>query len=133
MTVVNSLICAVCSWRASSSFANEKGLSQYRFKTDGKQRVKGIYHNVDSYHRGLKRWIDRFNGVATKYLQNYLAWFRYLDSKEFENTPLNKKNMLVSSCLFPVKETNIYLRQALFSCGDAGQILIPLSRKSRCS
>jgi hypothetical protein len=33
----------------------------------------------------------RFNGVATKYLQHYLAWFRYLDSKEYENTTSNKK------------------------------------------
>jgi len=26
-----------------------------------------------------------FNGVATKYLQNFLAWYRYLDSMEYEN------------------------------------------------
>ena len=106
------------SWRAFSTFANTKGLSHYRFKSDGKQRVKGVYHiqNVNNYHSRLKRWIDRFNGVATKYLQNYLAWFRYLDSKEYENTTSNKKNMLISSCLFPVKVTNTYLRQASFSC-----------------
>lgn len=106
------------SWRAFSSFASKKNLSHYRFKSDGKQRVKGIYHiqNVNSYHSRLKRWMDRFNGVSTKYLQNYLAWFRYLDSKEYENTASNKKNMLVSSCLFPVKETNAHLRQASFDC-----------------
>lgn len=58
------------SWRAFSSYAKSKGLDHYRFKSDGKQRVKGIYHiqNVNSYHSRLKRWIDRFNGVATKYL-----------------------------------------------------------------
>ncbi|WP_372813307.1 IS1595 family transposase [Paenibacillus sp.] len=105
------------SWRAFSSYANTKGLAHYRFKSDGKQRVKGVYHiqNVNSYHSRLKRWIDRFNGVATKYLQHYLAWFRYLDSKEYENTMSNKKNMLVSSCLFTVKETNTNLRRASFS------------------
>lgn len=79
------------------SFANEKGLSHDRFKSDGKQRVKGIYHiqNVNNYHSRLKRWIDRFNGVETKYLQHYLAWFRYLDSKEYENTMANKKTILL--------------------------------------
>lgn len=60
--------------------------------------------------------MDRFNGVATKYLQNYLAWFRYLDSKEYENTASNKKQMLVNSCLFTVMETNTKLRRTAFSC-----------------
>ncbi len=35
----------------------------------------------------------------TKYLQHYLAWFRYIDSKEYENTISNMKHMLVKSCL----------------------------------
>lgn len=101
------------SWRAFSSYARKKGLDHYRFKSDGKQRVKGVYHiqNVNNYHSRLKRWIDCFNEVATKYLQHYLAWFRYLDSKEYENTMSNKKSMLVTSCLFTVNFTNVGLRQ----------------------
>lgn len=106
------------SLRAFSSYANSKGLAHYRFKTDGKQRVKGVYHiqNVNSYHSRLKKWMERFNGVATKYLQNYLAWFRYLDSKEYENNASNKKNMLVKSCLFTVTDTNTKLRLSAYSC-----------------
>lgn len=113
----DSNILCTDSWRAFSSYANSKGLAHYRFKSDGKQRVKGVYHiqNVNSYHSRLKRWIDRFNEVATKNLQNYLAWFRYLDSKEYENTRSNKKNMLVTLCLLPVKETDLKLRRASFS------------------
>lgn len=39
-------------------------------------RVQGPYHiqNVNSYHSSLKNWMRRFNGVATKYLNNYLSW-----------------------------------------------------------
>jgi len=39
-------------------------------------RVQGAYHiqNVNSYHSSLKTWMRRFNGVATKYLNNYLSW-----------------------------------------------------------
>lgn len=48
--------------------------------------------------------------------QNYLAWFRYLDSKEYENTVTNKIQMLVSSCLFTVKEKNSMLRRSAFFC-----------------
>ena len=42
---------------------------------------KDIVHiqNIRLYHRKLSQWISRFNGVATKYLENYLSWFRELD------------------------------------------------------
>jgi len=45
------------SWRAFSSYANSKDLAHYRFKSDGKQRVKGEYliQNVKSYHSRLKK------------------------------------------------------------------------------
>jgi hypothetical protein len=105
------------SWRAFSSYANKKGLVHYRFKSDGNQRVKGVYHiqNVNSYQSLLKKWMDGFNGVATKYLQHYLAWYRYIDSKEYESTTSNKKQMLVSSCLFSMTDTNAKLRCSAFS------------------
>lgn len=95
-----------------------EGLAHNRFKSDGKQRVKGVYHiqNVNSYHSCLNKWMDRFNGVATKYLQHYLAWFRYIDSKEYEDTSLNKKNMLIKSCLFAVNDKNKKLRLSAYSC-----------------
>ncbi|WP_051317311.1 IS1595 family transposase [Ectobacillus panaciterrae] len=116
--ISDSNVLCTDSWRAFSSYANSKGLAHYRFKSDGKQRVKGVYHiqNVNSYHSRLKKWMDRFNGVATKYLQHYLAWFRYLDSKEYENTASNKKNMLVKSCLFSVTDTNDKLRLSAYTC-----------------
>ncbi|SDK06957.1 hypothetical protein SAMN05428961_101665 [Paenibacillus sp. OK060] len=67
-----------------------------------------LQSRTSSYHSRLKEWMDRINGVATKYLQNYLAWFRYLDSK-YENTASNKKNMLVKLCLFTVTDSAFYL------------------------
>lgn len=44
-----------------------------------------VYHlqNVNAYHQRLKDWISRFRGVATKYLRNYLGWFRTMDSRHF--------------------------------------------------
>ena len=44
----------------------------------GKRVIGGIYHiqNVNAYHSRLKKWIAKFNGVATKYLANYLGWHR---------------------------------------------------------
>ncbi|KJD40498.1 hypothetical protein QD46_07535 [Paenibacillus polymyxa] len=64
----------------------------------------------------LEEMDDRFNGVSTKYLQHYSAWFRYIDSEEYENTTSDKKNMLVKSCLFTVTDTNAKLRLSAYSC-----------------
>jgi len=44
-----------------------------------KPRKRGGYHiqHVNSTHNRIKKWLDgRFWGVTTKYLQNYLNWFR---------------------------------------------------------
>lgn len=42
---------------------------------------KEIVHikNVKAYEAALLNWMKRFRGVATKYLKNYLSWFRELD------------------------------------------------------
>jgi len=49
---------------------------------------KGIYpiQNVNAYDSRLKRWMQHFHGVATKYLESYLGWMRLLD-REKELTP----------------------------------------------
>lgn len=61
-------------------FAKDNYLSQVVLRADLKQHVKqGVYHiqNVNSLHNNVKKWIDyTFWGVSTKYLQNYLNWFR---------------------------------------------------------
>ena len=43
---------------------------------------ESIYHiqHVNNFHNRLKGWMERFQGVATKYLDNYLYWFRWLDT-----------------------------------------------------
>lgn len=61
-------------------FAADHKLEHHPLRTDLKQRVKqGVYHiqHVNSAHNRVKKWIDHeFWGVATKYLQQYLNWFR---------------------------------------------------------
>ena len=41
-----------------------------------------IYHiqHINSLHSNLKRWMSRFNGVATKYLSNYLKWNKWINT-----------------------------------------------------
>lgn len=49
----------------------------------GKKRyvTKEIYHiqNVNAYHERFKTFLHRFRGVATKYLNHYIAYHRFLD------------------------------------------------------
>jgi hypothetical protein len=57
--------------------------------------VAGVYHvqNVNAYDSRLKTWMRRFNGVATKYLDSYLGWFRALDRSRGE--PISPVSLLV--------------------------------------
>jgi len=56
----------------------------------GVRVIAGVYHiqNVNAYHSRLKQWMKRFHGVATRYLENYLGWFRWLDQQENLNSPV---------------------------------------------
>ncbi|MEK4671245.1 IS1595 family transposase [Niallia sp. FSL R7-0271] len=100
------------AWRAFKTYAVEKGLEHYRFKSDGKDRVRGLYHiqNVNNYHSRLKGWIDRFNGVATKYLDHYLSWFQFLDIVKHRNDNATISKMIIDSCLFLTDVTYNTLR-----------------------
>jgi transposase-like protein len=47
----------------------------------GVRVIERIFHvqNVNAFDSRLKGWMARFHGVATKYLESYLGWFRTLD------------------------------------------------------
>ena len=57
-------------------------LKQLKF---GKPQIKDnkIIHmnTINSFHSGLKKFMIRFNGVATKYLDNYVNYFREFRDK----------------------------------------------------
>lgn len=49
-----------------------------------KKARSGTYHiqNVNAACQRLKGWMAPFQGVATKYLPNYLGWKRFMESRE---------------------------------------------------
>ncbi|MFD1777205.1 IS1595 family transposase [Fredinandcohnia salidurans] len=82
-------------------FAVMKGLQHEPINVSKKEyKKKGIYHiqHVNGYHKRLKKWMDRFQGVATKYLDNYLFWHRFLELNKKMPTQERVLNMLLSSC-----------------------------------
>lgn len=81
-------------------FAKEAGISHEAVNLSAGTRVKGAIHvqNVNAYHSRLRQWIQRFHGVATRYLPNYLGWRRALDTRHLD-TP---GKMLMAACgIFP--------------------------------
>ena len=75
-------------------FAQDNRLNHITLRDDLNQHVKhGVYHiqNVNSIHNRLKKWIDSsFWGVSTKYLQNYLGWFRLNEKLKGSSRFLNE-------------------------------------------
>ena len=61
--------------------AKTLGVAHHAVNLSAGVRVIGPYHvqNVNAYDSRLKEWLRRFHGVATKYLDSYLGWFRAID------------------------------------------------------
>lgn len=76
-------------------------LKHQRLSSKRGSRVKyGVYHiqNVNAYHHRLKQWAARFNGVSTRWLTNYLAWHRALESMRGTEEGNLKKRFLLVIC-----------------------------------
>ena len=66
---------------ALAAAARKLGVEHHAINLSADCRVDGAWHiqNVNAYHSRLKNWVRKFNGVATRYLENYLGWFRTMD------------------------------------------------------
>lgn len=99
----DSLLCTDSATNYKA-FAKQVGINHEVLNTrKGVHVKKGIYHiqHVNSYHKRLKSWMERFNGVATRYLDNYLFWFRFLELNKNIGEKLTPKAMLLASCQKP--------------------------------
>lgn len=79
------------------TFAKQENIPHKRIiSLDKEYVVDKIFHiqNLNAYISRLKSWMIRFNGVATKYLSNYLAWRKVLESKDGENV-----NEYIKQCI----------------------------------
>jgi transposase-like protein len=91
-----SIICSD-SHKSYIQFTKDFTLEHVRIKT-GKHK-NGVYHinHVNALHSNLKEWIRRFKGVATKYLANYLYWFKWLESTKRDKDIMRMRNLLLDS------------------------------------
>lgn len=101
----DTLVCAD-SKSPYLNFTKEIGLRHGKLNlSKGVNVVKDIVHvqNVTMYSENLKEWMKRFRGVATKYLNSYLSWYRELD--EF-NMKIDKVVLMLRA-----KNGTIYFHQ----------------------
>ena len=69
--------------KAIATFARRAGIAFHTVPSPGKPSPAAPHlhiNTVNAYHRRLKQWLNRFNGVATKNLPNYLGWRRALEA-----------------------------------------------------
>ena len=92
----NSILCTD-SHKSYIRFATDFNLDHKRIKT-GKHK-EDIYHiqHINNLHSNLKRWMRRFNGVASKYISNYMYWFKWLRIFESDKDSIKTKNFIVQS------------------------------------
>jgi len=92
----DSLICTD-SHKSYITFAKNNVSVHIRIAS-GKHK-NGVYHisHVNSIHSNFKKWILRFCGVATKYLANYLHWFKWLQTFLDEKEIIKARQLLVNS------------------------------------
>ena len=87
----DSILCSD-GYKSYIQFAQNNDLVHKRLNLSAGVRViDKVFHiqNVNAYHSRLKNWINKFHGVATKYLDHYLGWFRLMDT----SGNFNKNNM----------------------------------------
>ena len=71
---------------------------------------KEVVHlkNILKYFEDYDLWRKRFHGVATKYLINYLSWFRTLDEFSYKIKPINILLRAKGIFVRPTLDENIF-------------------------
>jgi transposase-like protein len=81
---------------AYPAFARKVGIHHRAVTLSAGVRVAGALHvqNVNAYHSRFKQWLRRFNGVASRYLANYLGWRWALDGGRISSPELLLRSAL---------------------------------------
>ena len=87
----HSILCTDSN-KSYIQFAIDMNLDHKRIK---RGRHKEDINHINSLHSNLKKWMARFNGVARKYLENYLKWHKWINTFSTEKDIVRTKNLIV--------------------------------------
>jgi len=102
------------SHRSYGAFAKANTIVHKKFNASkGQRTVDKVYHvqNVNNMDMRLRKFMDSFNGVASKYLQNYLNWFLVLE--KIKNS--TSKMTIVTAIAFASNSTWFEYKQQVFN------------------
>ncbi|MBU3093301.1 IS1595 family transposase [Clostridium sp. CF011] len=91
-----SILCTD-SHKSYIKFAQNSNVELQQIKR-GKHK-EGIFHiqHINAFHSKLKEWMYQFHSVATKYLANYMYWFKWVEFFKTEKDTEKSKYLLVQS------------------------------------
>ena len=95
------------SHRSYGAFAKSSTIIHKKFNASkGQKTVDKIYHvqNVNNMDMRLRKFMESFNGVATKYLQNYLNWFLVLEKIK------NKTNKMATLATIALASNQVWIQ-----------------------
>ena len=79
------------SHRSFTGFAKENKIPLKKIVVrKGQHIVDKVYHiqHVNQMAQALRKWMIKFNGVASKYLQNYMNWFMMIEKLKTNTSPI---------------------------------------------
>lgn len=111
----NSILCTD-SAHGYATLSDELHLNH--IKIESGKRKKDIYHiqHINSLHSRLKDFMSDFKGVATKHLQNYLYWFKFIEifKSERESIKIERAYVLSQANYTDCSVASIRTRTAAF-------------------
>lgn len=93
-----SIICTTNNM-AFVGVAKKFNLKLYKM-THKTEIKKEVYHikNASAFGEGFKKFLIRFNGVATKHMNSYITWFKWLNiSQGFSESSEPMESLLIST------------------------------------
>ena len=83
--------------KSFTKFANTADVEVIQLPKD--KRKAGIFHiqHVNSLHNRIKSWMAKFRGVATKYLADYMSWFKWQEFFKTDKEIIQCRNLMVHS------------------------------------
>lgn len=93
------------------SWAKSKELEHHTFVANKNHVKNKCYHvqHVNSIDNRFERWVSNFYGMATKYLQNYLNWFVFVEKSKKSLQPVQD---LAKEIVMNLKSKKEYLQIA---------------------
>ncbi len=89
--VVKDVLLCCDNKKMYREFAKEKSLRHgFVNISKGEFVKKDVVHiqNIRLYCERMQQWMNRFHGVATKYLDSYVSWFREFDEFDYLLSPI---------------------------------------------